>query len=1016
MVASERAPFRFRPPEPPAGLVIRERLLDELRGRFERRVTVVQAGAGFGKTTLLAHAVAENRLDPLGVDVWLQLLELDRRRDHLLAGLHSSLDVAVGEESGGPGANDLVVELDRLIERTWALAPEQISFVLDDVHQLDGAESSATIADLVARLPTNAHLVLGSRTASPVSLRLLQARGEAELIDEESLGFNVDEQREFVRLRNLDIDESALPTWPAMAVLMSSVGHAASLEFLWEAVLDSIDDEHRRALAILVAFERVDDEIVEAALGRRVRAATLLSGLPLIERLGDEYRFHDLWRSALADLAQGEQWRRSLIAGARCLVDRGELVRGAQRFRDAGADDEVNAVVRLFASSPISTGLSGSVAEALIDCLPRRERNGAMAQYLHLVAVSSLYGDGVIADLQTIRGRARAADPELAALTVWREVQLLGDGDPGTLGDTARADLRRAADELAAEGHRLAEWALVLMSSHDAEQERDVERALDAASMFGSDDSDIAQLAFSSRMVALGHPERVPIALEQILADGVTNPVSAHAAWLRGDIEPGLAWSIVRDLPAAYSGRRLPNVQVPLLAVLTSVALAAGDVPGARALAEEALAESKSLQRRPAAFARMATAMVALADEGEAAAGDILASLTDDVPVGPWPSWAYIGALAPIRALVPETEWLDDIPFGRSVAAGAAAGAAIRQLRDHGDAGRARDLPWQLPDLLRAQVPAPLLTELALVAAPDEPSAAACLDAIPDRERWIRRALDHDQKVVRAAAKAAAAGSPIRPPYDLEITTFGDFGVRRSDGTEVSDRVRGGRVQQLIGRLLVDGDLPRSQLALSMWPDLPEKQAGANLRVTLSTLLDAVEPERLSGASWFVDGRDGRLNLIDDGVVADVRRFESCIDAARRAERASRLTVALDEHRRAFDLYRGPFLPQVTDADIEHERLRLDALAYNSGCRVAELLLARGEPEDALRVAVDAARIDPLAERARRIEVRCQLALGATSAARATAERLHELLVSEGLRPDRETEMLCERVGARTAT
>src|SRR5687767_263711 len=61
--------FRHEPPEPSAAVVPRPRLLQSLLGRWEHPVTTVVGGAGMGKTTLLAQAVAENRLAPRGDDV-----------------------------------------------------------------------------------------------------------------------------------------------------------------------------------------------------------------------------------------------------------------------------------------------------------------------------------------------------------------------------------------------------------------------------------------------------------------------------------------------------------------------------------------------------------------------------------------------------------------------------------------------------------------------------------------------------------------------------------------------------------------------------------------------------------------------------------------------------------------------------------------------------------------------------------------------------------------------------------
>ncbi len=131
--------------------------------------------------------------------------------------------------------------------------------------------------------------------------------------------------------------------------------------------------------------------------------------------------------------------------------------------------------------------------------------------------------------------------------------------------------------------------------------------------------------------------------------------------------------------------------------------------------------------------------------------------------------------------------------------------------------------------------------------------------------------------------------------------------------------------------------------------------------------------------------------------------------AARDAERSGRLTVALQHHREAFALYRGEFLPGVVDREVDHERLRLQTLAYNSGCRVGELLLAKGEPEEALRVLLDAIVVDTYSERARRTEIRCHLALGSTLAARTAARTLRDDLHRNGMVADRETAALLAR-------
>ena len=1007
MVVTTRAPFRARPPELPDGLVVRDRLLDQLRERFDRRLTVVRAGPGFGKTTLLTHAIVENTLDPVGADVWMQLFEQDRRPDHFVAGLANSL-VSAGLASLDPTAEPT---LDEVIDWVWAAAPRPIALVLDDVHVLDGSASMGLLAELCDHLPANAHLVIGTRTLPALPIRLFQARGQAVVIDEFDLAFTVSERSDFVRIHNVAVnDHDTLPSWPALAVLMSSVGRVASIEFLWDAVLGSLEPNRRHALGLLVEFGSIDDDLVRVVVGSAWTADALLDGLPLIETNDRGHRFHDLWRAALAGSIPPAELRESLAAGAERLAARGELVRAARCLKAAGADDRLVRLARDFGAAPISAGLNATVADALIECLPLDARAGALGRYLRVISSWSFQSDHVLAELRDIfRLADRHGDGELAALALWRSTQLGGDIDPAGLSSPDFADLVSAVRRYADDGWPMARCALALIVSHGAEQQLDVTAALAAVDMFEGFDPAIVQSSVTSRFLALGHPERVPVTLDEVLAEGVSEPVRAQAVWLRGDIDPSDAWPIVAGLPAAYARRNLPNVQVPLLGVLTTVALAAGDLDGARRTADEACELGRNLFPRPKLFAQVADALVTLGVDGDEAARDLFAAMVADVPLDPWPSWAYMGSLCAMRALLPNTAWLDDVGFGPAIRTAVAAGRAVEALRNQLDAGPAATLPWRSAELLRVHVPPSMLCELALAAGDAQPAAAVCLEHIPGSMRWIRELVNHPHPAIAATARRMTLGVAEPPPYTLSIETFGQFTIRRSDGASVSDRVRGGRVHQLLARLLLDRSLSRTTIAAHLWPDLDDKQAGANLRVTLNTLLDAIEPDRRSGTSWFVRSEDGRLSLTPNGIDVDLRRFNTHVTAARDAERAGRLTVALAHHRDAFALYRGEFLPGVVDGDIDHERLRLQTLAYNSGCRVGELLLAKGEPEEALRVVLDAISIDPYSERARRAEIRCHLALGSALAARSAAKALRHDLDEHNIDPERETAVLLAR-------
>lgn len=990
------APFRHLPPELRPDTVRRERLLDVLEQRFDRRLVVVVAGAGFGKTTLLAQAVAENRSRPAGCDVWLVVNSRDRQPAHLIEGLSSSL-------LGDP---DAARDVDALIDSVWARAPEPVCFVLDDAHVLDGSPAWEVVGDLLARLPANAHLLVGSRRTPPLPLRLLQARGDAVVLGEDELAFDRDELAELVSRASLTVPAGEeLPGWPALAVLMGTVGMHASLEFLWEAVLDAIEPERREALGLVVRFERLDDELLHAAVGDQWALSQLVAGLPLIDASGAEVRFHDLWQAALAGAAAPVAWKAALARGADVMLQRGEVSRAVLTLRSAGHIERMVEVIRRFASSSISAGLSATQAEVLYDALPAGRREGSLGRYLLALRHGTFENGRIAHDMKEVHTAALSeGDDEMRALALWRLVQYEGDVDPGTLEVTSELS------DLAEAGWPLARSAVALVSSHQAQYRRDVEGALAVLDGFEALDPITRRASVASRLLSLGHPERVAVTLDEVLADGVSDPVAAQAVWWRGDIDPSVAWPIAAELPALYDVRRLAQVQVPLLGVLTSVALAAGDIAGARALADDAGRRASVVLERVALFADVADALVVLATDGDDAAVACFERCLRRIPLEPWPAWAYIAALAPLRALMPGTEWLDDVAVGPSVGVALAAGRACRELRDTGDVSQVEALPWDRPHLLRVHVPPSMLFELALSCADHDPSAAACLEQIPEAGRWLPRLADHRVPAVRSRAAAEAPQTARRPTYEIVVTTFGQFGLRRSDGAPIVERGRGGRVLQLLAQLLVTGEIDRRQLAERMWPDGGEKQALVNLRTTLAALLDTLEPDREPQTSWFVRADGRRLRLADEGVRVDVHAFERHLDEARSAEVRNLPSVALQHYLEALPLYQGEFLPGIDDDVIAAERVRLLTLAYSAGCRAAELLLARGEPEQAMRSAIRAQQIDPLGERAQRTEIRCHVALGATTSARTRARALRQLLRAERLTPDRETELLLAQV------
>ena len=162
--------FRFEPPEPRPGSADPAPAAPRaLLGRWEHRVTVVVGGPGLGKTTLLAQAIAENRLAPRGRDVWIGVVPRRCRRRRpgprrVAAAVVAPVAGAAadrrrpGRRAGrGPGPAAVA-------EAVWRQSPTAVCLVVDDVHWLPaGSPGAGWLAGLIDALPANGHVLVTSR-------------------------------------------------------------------------------------------------------------------------------------------------------------------------------------------------------------------------------------------------------------------------------------------------------------------------------------------------------------------------------------------------------------------------------------------------------------------------------------------------------------------------------------------------------------------------------------------------------------------------------------------------------------------------------------------------------------------------------------------------------------------------------------------------------------------------------------------------------------------------------------
>ena len=178
---------RLIPPRPHRRVLARPGLLAHLGEALDYRLTVVQAGTGYGKTTALAALGAHAQ--PL---IWYTLDESDRDPQQFLAYLIAAFRLHLPDLADAPlallgelGNSDAVAPaqvIDALINALSACPglDTPALLVLDDYHLVGGLpEIGSLVERFLTFLPANLHMILSTRhPVSFPSLATWRGRGE----------------------------------------------------------------------------------------------------------------------------------------------------------------------------------------------------------------------------------------------------------------------------------------------------------------------------------------------------------------------------------------------------------------------------------------------------------------------------------------------------------------------------------------------------------------------------------------------------------------------------------------------------------------------------------------------------------------------------------------------------------------------------------------------------------------------------------------------------------------------
>jgi LuxR family maltose regulon positive regulatory protein len=314
---------------------VRRGLLEFLHEALERKVSVISAPTGYGKTTLLAHwrQVEEADLS----FAWVSLDEQDDDPVRLWRHIVESLRRVLPEEDFGAdvltrmsavGQSYLEATLPTLINEIAEL-PYQVVLVLDDYQSISAGEVHESVTFFVEHLPENFHLVISSRSDPPLPLGRWRARGEMNEIRTQELAFSEEEADCLLNEKmglNIGPDDLLVllertEGWPA-GIYLASLSlqdkedkHAFIASFrgsnryivglLGDEVLAGLTEDVRQFLLMTSVLRTMTGPLCDAVVGREGSAKILRelarSNLFVVS-LDEEdewYRYHHLFSELL---------------------------------------------------------------------------------------------------------------------------------------------------------------------------------------------------------------------------------------------------------------------------------------------------------------------------------------------------------------------------------------------------------------------------------------------------------------------------------------------------------------------------------------------------------------------------------------------------------------------------------------------------------------------------------------------------------------------------------------------
>jgi LuxR family transcriptional regulator, maltose regulon positive regulatory protein len=191
-------------------LIDRGDLLAALDRAAARKVTIISAPAGSGKTSLL-RAWADSQGEPRRLAILQVQRDQQDAQQFWLALLDAVRDASSVTGQAGPPAATPDFNAPAMVDRVLAEladASDGITVVIDDLHELNSPEAIAQLTRLLTSLPAGAHAMLTTRHDLRLGLHQLRLAGELAEIRATDLRFTERETRLLLDASGIALSES----------------------------------------------------------------------------------------------------------------------------------------------------------------------------------------------------------------------------------------------------------------------------------------------------------------------------------------------------------------------------------------------------------------------------------------------------------------------------------------------------------------------------------------------------------------------------------------------------------------------------------------------------------------------------------------------------------------------------------------------------------------------------------------------------------------------------------------